>query len=112
MKLEGIIDFLVLGEYIGLPVRTYSFGMVMRLDFAIASSVESDLLLMNNRLAWGSRFIKKAEDPLKALVNNTPILVIPSQSQEILNEVCNRVLHLEGGKFFDQHTRFSHYVEK
>lgn len=98
-KLEEIVDFSGLGDYIDLPVRTYSSGMVMRLAFSIATSVVADILLMDEWLSVGdSDFVKKAEDRLKALVYKTPILVMASHSPEILKEVCNRVVRLEGGK--------------
>jgi len=98
-KTEEIVDFSGLGDYIDLPVRTYSSGMVMRLVFSIATSVEADILLMDEWLSVGDAdFVKKAEERLRALVDKTPILVMASHSQEILKEVCNRVVRLEGGR--------------
>jgi len=98
-KTEEIIDFSGLGDFIDLPIRTYSSGMSMRLAFSIATSVEADILLMDEWLSVGDAdFVKKAEDRLKALVNKTPILVMASHSPEILKEVCSRVMRLEKGK--------------
>ena len=98
-KTEEIINFSGLGDFIDLPVRTYSSGMTMRLAFSIATSVEADILLMDEWLSVGDAdFVKKAEDRLKALVNKTPILVMASHSPEILKEVCSRVMRLEKGK--------------
>ena len=98
-KTEEIINFSGLGDFIDLPVRTYSSGMAMRLAFSIATSVEADILLMDEWLSVGDAdFVKKAEDRLKALVNKTPILVMASHSPEILKEVCSRVMRLEKGK--------------
>ena len=98
-KVEEIMDFSGLGEYIDMPVRTYSSGMVMRLAFSIATSIEADILLMDEWLSVGDAdFVKKAEDRLKSLIHQTPILVIASHSKEILQEVCSRVLRLEGGR--------------
>ena len=98
-KVEEIMDFSGLGEYIDMPVRTYSSGMVMRLAFSIATSIEADILLMDEWLSVGDAdFVKKAEDRLKSLIHQTPILVIASHAKEILQEVCSRVLRLEGGK--------------
>lgn len=98
-KVEEITDFSGLGEYIDMPVRTYSSGMVMRLAFSIATSIEADILLMDEWLSVGDAdFVKKAEDRLKSLIHRTPILVIASHSKEILQEVCSRVLRLEGGR--------------
>ena len=96
---EEIIDFSGLGDFIDLPIRTYSSGMTMRLAFSIATSVEADILLMDEWLSVGDAdFVKKAEDRLKALVNKTPILVMASHSPEILKEVCTKVMRLEKGK--------------
>ena len=71
----------------------------MRLAFSIATSVEADILLMDEWLSVGDAdFVKKAEERLKALVNKTPILVMASHSPEILKEVCTKVMRLEKGK--------------
>lgn len=98
-KIDEITDFSGLGEYIEMPVRTYSSGMVMRLAFSISTSVEADILLMDEWLSVGdSDFVKKAEDRLKSLIDKTPILVMATHSREILEEVCNKVVRLEGGR--------------
>ena len=90
-KVEEITDFSGLGEYIDMPVRTYSSGMVMRLAFSIATSIEADILLMDEWLSVGDAdFVKKAEDRLKSLIHRTPILVIASHSKEVLQEVWSR----------------------
>ena len=98
-KVEEIVDFSGLGDFIDLPIRTYSSGMAMRLAFSIATCVEADILLMDEWLSVGDAdFVKKAEDRLKSLVNKTPILVMASHSPEVLKEVCTRVIRLEGGQ--------------
>lgn len=98
-KVEEIVDFSGLGDFIDLPIRTYSSGMAMRLAFSIATCVEADILLMDEWLSVGDAdFVKKAEDRLKSLVNKTPILVMASHSPEVLKEVCTRVIRLEGGR--------------
>jgi len=98
-KIDEITEFSELGDYIEMPVRTYSSGMVMRLAFSISTSVEADILLMDEWLSVGdSDFVKKAEDRLKNLIDKTPILVMATHSEEILKEVCNKVVQLEGGR--------------
>lgn len=98
-KTEEIVEFSGLGDFIDLPVRTYSSGMSMRLAFSIATSVEADILLMDEWLSVGDAdFVKQAEARLKSLVSKTPILVMASHSLEILQEVCTRVIRLEEGK--------------
>lgn len=98
-KIEEIVDFSELGNFIDLPVRTYSSGMSMRLAFSIATCVEADILLMDEWLSVGDAdFVKKAEDRLKSLVKKTPILVMASHSPGVIREVCTRVIRLEGGR--------------
>lgn len=98
-KIEEIVDFSELGDFIDLPVRTYSSGMSMRLAFSIATCVEADILLMDEWLSVGDTdFVKKAEDRLKSLVSKTPILVMASHSPGVIKEVCTRVIQLEGGR--------------
>lgn len=98
-KIEEIVDFSELGDFIDLPVRTYSSGMSMRLAFSIATCVEADILLMDEWLSVGDAdFVKKAEERLKSLVRKTPILVMASHSPEVIREVCTRVIWLEGGR--------------
>jgi lipopolysaccharide transport system ATP-binding protein len=98
-KTDEIIEFSELGDFIELPVRTYSSGMSMRLSFSIATCVDADILLMDEWLSVGdSDFVKKAEDRLKSLVRKTPILVMASHSPEILKEVCTKVIRLESGR--------------
>ena len=97
-KIEEIMDFSGLGGFLEMPVRTYSSGMTMRLAFSIATSVEADILLMDEWLSVGDTdFVKKAEERLKGLVFKTPILVMATHSQEILSEVCNKKILLEEG---------------
>ena len=101
-KADEIVDFSELGDFIDLPIRTYSSGMWMRLAFSIATSIEADILLMDEWLSVGDAdFVKKAEERLRHIVKKTPILVIASHSMEVLNEVCNRQITLEGGKIKD-----------
>lgn len=98
-RVEEIADFSGLGDFMSMPVRTYSSGMSMRLAFSIATTVEADILLMDEWLSVGDAdFVRKAEERLRTLVDRTPILVMATHSQEILQEVCTRTLPLEGGK--------------
>ena len=101
-KVEEIVDFSELGNFIDLPVRTYSSGMSMRLAFSISTSIEADILLMDEWLSVGDAdFVKKAEVRLKSLVKKTPILVMASHSPDILKEVCTRIIRLDGGRIVD-----------
>lgn len=102
-KTEEIVDFSGLGDFIELPIRTYSSGMTMRLAFSIATSVEADILLMDEWLSVGDAdFVKSAESRLRSLVSRTPILVMASHSPDILKEVCSRVVRLEKGRISEE----------
>jgi lipopolysaccharide transport system ATP-binding protein len=95
---EGIADFSELGGYIHIPVNTYSAGMLMRLAFAISTSVSPDILLMDEWLAVGdANFQKKAEQRLLDLIGGTGILVIATHSLGIMERVCNRLIWLDSG---------------
>lgn len=97
-KTEEIAEFTELGEYLDMPVRTYSSGMQLRLVFAVATNIDADILLMDEWLSVGdAEFSKKATQRLESLVKRTPILVLASHSQELISKVCNRVFRLEHG---------------
>lgn len=98
-KMDEIIDFAELGDYIDLPVRIYSSGMLTRLGFSIATSVDPEILLLDEGLATGdAQFAVKAEAKLKELVSRASILVIASHSETLLANTCNRCLLLEHGQ--------------
>jgi lipopolysaccharide transport system ATP-binding protein len=98
-KIDEIAEFTELGDYLGMPVRTYSSGMLLRLAFAVSTSVEADILLMDEWLSVGdAEFRNKASARLEQLVERTPILVLASHSQELIGKVCNRLFLLEHGR--------------
>lgn len=98
-KMEEIADFSELGEYMNMPLRTYSSGMVMRLAFSISTNVDADILLMDEWLGVGdASFMEKAEKRLNDIVNKTPILVLASHSKDLLQKVCSKQFRLNHGK--------------
>jgi homopolymeric O-antigen transport system ATP-binding protein len=98
-KLPDIVDFCELGEYLDLPVRTYSTGMVARLGFAIATAIEPDILLLDEGLGAGdARFAARAEARMQALIQRTRILVLASHSDPLISSMCNRAILLEKGR--------------
>lgn len=98
-KIDEIAEFTDLGEYLNLPVRTYSSGMTLRLAFAISTSIEADILIMDEWLSVGdAAFSSKAEKRLEKLISNAGILVIASHSPELLERICTRTIHLEHGR--------------
>ena len=98
-KIDDIADFTELDEYLNLPVRTYSSGMMLRLAFAISTSVEADILIMDEWLSVGdAQFSAKAAVRLEKLVSKAGILVIASHDPKLIERVCTRRIHLEHGK--------------
>lgn len=98
-QLDELIDFSGLGEFINMPVRTYSTGMHMRLAFAVSTMITPDILLMDEWLSVGDEnFQKKAEARLNGLIERSNILVIASHSRNLIERCCNKVLWLERGE--------------
>src|SRR5258708_14244146 len=98
-KLPDIVDFCELGEYLELPVRTYSTGMVARLGFAIATAIEPDILLLDEGLGSGdARFAARAEARMQALIQRTRILVLASHSDALIKSMCSRAILLVQGR--------------
>lgn len=94
-----ICEFSGLGEYVNMPVRTYSTGMLMRLAFSISTSVQADILLMDEWLSVGdAEFTEKAEQRMKDVVSKSGILVLASHSSELIARECNKVVRLEHGR--------------
>src|SRR5687767_9777102 len=97
--LDDIIDFSELGEFIDMPLRTYSAGMHLRLAFAVSTTVRPQILLMDEWLSVGDeRFRQKAESRMAELLRATSILVIASHSKKLVLDTCNRAIWLEHGR--------------
>lgn len=99
-KMDEIVEFSELGEFINRPVRTYSSGMHSKLAFSITAMLETDIMLVDEVLSVGDeRFKKKSLDRMKALINDkNRTVVIVSHSVQTLKELCNRVLWLHAGE--------------
>jgi lipopolysaccharide transport system ATP-binding protein len=97
-KIDEIIEFSELGDYINLPVRIYSSGMLLRLAFAVSTSITADILIMDEWLSVGDgSFAERASKRLKELVDNSEILVVASHTRSLIEETCNKVVWLEHG---------------
>ena len=97
-KIDDIADFSELGDFLNFPVRTYSSGMMLRLAFAISTSVDAEILIMDEWLSVGdTSFNVKATKRLNALVKKSSILVIASHNEDLINKICNRLIRLEHG---------------
>jgi lipopolysaccharide transport system ATP-binding protein len=93
-----IADATELGDFLSMPLRTYSTGMFLRLAFAIATSIVPDILLMDELIGAGdASFVKKAQNRLTELLGRTGILFLASHSDGIIKDYCTRVLWMEKG---------------
>ena len=99
---EDVQDFAELAEFLDLPVRFYSSGMVVRLGFALATAIRPQILLMDEWiLAGDAAFVEKARSRLEDMVRGAEILVLSSHAPGIIVSWCTRVLRLEGGHVVD-----------
>ncbi len=97
-ELDSLVEFTQLGDFINMPVRTYSTGMHMRLAFGVSTMIRPDILLMDEWLSVGDQqFQALAEERLNNLIERSNILVIASHSRQLIERCCTRVLWLEHG---------------
>ena len=99
-KMDEIIEFSELGEFINYPVRTYSSGMYSKLAFAITSSLETDIILIDEVLSVGDeKFRKKSMQRMRELINNKDrTVVIVSHSIVTLKQLCDKMIWLHDGQ--------------
>ena len=98
-KLDYIIEFSELEQYIDNPIRTYSSGMYMRLAFSVAINVDADILLIDEILAVGDAgFQKKCFDRLNDMKKNGTTIVLVSHALGQVEEICDRSIWLNRGK--------------
>jgi ABC-type polysaccharide/polyol phosphate transport system ATPase subunit len=98
-KIPDIEEFSELGEYLSLPVRTYSAGMVVRLGFSLATSVDPGILLMDEWIGMGdARFAERASRRLRSFIDRSSVLVLATHSEELIRSWCNKAALLEAGR--------------
>ena len=98
-KIDDIIEFSELGEFIDNPVRTYSSGMYMRLAFSIAINVEAEILLIDEILAVGDQhFQDKCFDKLEEIKKSDTTVVIVSHNLGQIRKLCDRAIWINKGK--------------
>lgn len=96
---EDVAEFAELGDFLDLPVRIYSAGMVVRLGFALATAIKPQILLMDEWfLAGDAAFMAKARSRLEEMVRGAEILVLSTHSTDIVRSWCTRVLWLDQGR--------------
>lgn len=98
-RMDDIIEFSELGEYIDNPVRTYSSGMYMRLAFSVAINVNADILLIDEILAVGDvNFQAKCFSKLHEIKKSGTTIVIVSHSMEQIEKICSRSIWINDGE--------------
>lgn len=94
-----IEQFSELGEYLALPYRTYSSGMMTRLAFSIATALDPEILLMDEGIGAGdARFAERAAKRMEAFIGRSRIIVLASHSEHLLRSICNKAALMQGGK--------------
>jgi len=98
-RIEEIIAFSEIKEFIDMPVRTYSSGMYLRLAFSVAIHTNPRVLLIDEILAVGDEaFQKKSKDALLNLINGGVTTLFVSHQMSAVKEICNRAIWLDGGE--------------
>ena len=98
-SIPEIEEFTELGNFLKLPMRTYSTGMMLRLAFAISTAVTPEILIMDELIGAGdAAFMTKAEARLNGLIGRTQILILASHNVELLYRLCNKAALMEEGR--------------
>jgi ABC-type polysaccharide/polyol phosphate transport system ATPase subunit len=99
VRMDEIIEFSELGDFIDMPFKTYSQGMAARLAFSTATSFEPEILLMDEWIGAGDpSFQEKARTRMQELAEKAGIIVLASHNHALLKKTCNKLLKLERGK--------------
>ncbi|MCV3210526.1 ABC transporter ATP-binding protein [Mesorhizobium sp. YC-39] len=97
-RMEEIIEFSELGDFIDLPFKAYSQGMAARLAFSVATTLEPEILLMDEWIGAGDpSFQEKARERMATLAEKAGIIVLASHNPALIEKTCNKVLELEKG---------------
>jgi ABC-2 type transport system ATP-binding protein/lipopolysaccharide transport system ATP-binding protein len=98
-RMADIVEFTELGDYLDIPVRTYSTGMMTRLTFAVATCFAPEILLMDEWIVAGDAgFLAKAQHRIESFIEKAGILVLASHSSDICRRWCNKAVWMERGE--------------
>jgi ABC-type polysaccharide/polyol phosphate transport system ATPase subunit len=115
-RIAEIAELTGLGDYLAMPLRTYSSGMLVRLAFAISASIKPDILLIDEIFGAGDAdFMKIARKKMVSLLDQSSIVVMATHSDDLIKEFCNKTLLLESGQvkyFGDTQTALDIYHGK
>jgi ABC-type polysaccharide/polyol phosphate transport system ATPase subunit len=98
-RMEDIVAFSELGDFIDMPMKTYSQGMAARLAFSVATTLEPEILLMDEWIGAGDpEFQVKARNRMSEIAEKAGIIVLASHNHQLLRRICNKVLELDHGQ--------------
>lgn len=98
-KVDEIIEFSELGEFINIPIKNYSSGMLAKLGFSIATAVNPDILIIDEILAVGDvNFQKKSKDKLRSLMDSGTTVLLVSHSIPQIRELCDKAIWIDNGE--------------
>jgi ABC-2 type transport system ATP-binding protein/lipopolysaccharide transport system ATP-binding protein len=102
-RMDEIAAFTELGPFLDMPVRTYSAGMQARLAFSVSTSIEPDILLLDEGVGAGdAKFALRAQARVRDLISRSGILVFASHSSGLLKSLCNKAILMERGRVIAQ----------
>jgi ABC-2 type transport system ATP-binding protein len=98
-RVDDIAEFTELGDFLSLPLRTYSTGMRIRLALGVVTSIDPEILLLDEGIgAVDAAFMERARDRLADLVKRAGLLVFASHSEEFLRQLCDSAVWLDHGR--------------
>ena len=99
---DEICAFSELGEYVHLPVRTYSAGMFARLAFSISTILRSDIMLIDEGIGAGdAAFFSRAQQKIETMLESTSIVILASHAPSLINRFCNRLIRMDSGRIIE-----------
>src|SRR5437763_1869973 len=102
-RMDDIADFSELGNYLSMPIRTYSTGMRVRLALGVVTSIDPEILILDEGIgAVDAAFLEKSKRRLSELVERSGLLVFASHSDEFLRELCDTGIWMEHGQIKQQ----------
>ncbi|SDX49326.1 ABC-2 type transport system ATP-binding protein [Modestobacter sp. DSM 44400] len=102
-RVDDIAEFTELGDFLGMPLRTYSTGMRVRLALGVVTSIDPEILLLDEGIgAVDAAFLEKSKRRLSELVDRAGLLVFASHSDEFLRELCDTAIWMEHGRVRQQ----------
>lgn len=98
-KFADIEEFTELGNFLSMPIKTYSAGMRLRLAFAIATCIEPEILLIDEGIGAGdAEFYEKAKKRVQKFIKRASILILASHSDDLIKQFCNKAIYMGHGK--------------